>query len=81
MASLFVEKRTGRKSGEFPYVSTKDVNTAKELLKHVPMPAMGNFFDYAFSEAEKTHFDVQTLGGVKQYVNGYRQYAHYCTLN
>jgi hypothetical protein len=47
------------------------VETAKELLAHIPMMEMPKFFDYALAEAEKTRFDVQTLGGVKQYVNGY----------
>ena len=34
------------------------------------MPA---FLDYALAEAAKTRFDLQTLGGVKQYLNGYLQ--------
>ena len=30
------------------------------------------FLDFALAEAGKTHFDVQTLGGVRQYVDRYR---------
>ena len=73
VAYLFVEKRTGRKGDTVPYVSSKDVTTAKELLAHVPMVDMPDFLDYALAEAAKTRFDLQTLGGVKQYLNGYLQ--------
>ena len=34
---------------------------------------MPNFLDYALSEAKKTQFDVQTLGGLKQYLSGFIQ--------
>lgn len=54
-----------------PYVSSKDVATAKELLAHVPFADMPDFLDYALAEAAKTRFALQTLGGVKQYLNGY----------
>ena len=73
VAYLFVEKRTGQKRDGIPYVSTKDVTTAKELLTRVPMSDMPTFIDYALAEAQKTRFDLQTLGGVKQYLNGYLQ--------
>jgi hypothetical protein len=70
VAYRFAEKRTGQK-GRVPYVSSKDVATAKELLAHIPMAGISDFLDYAFSEAAKTRFELQTLGGVKQYLNGY----------
>jgi hypothetical protein len=78
VAYLFAEKRTGRKRDGIPYVSTKDVDTAKELLARVPMAEIPAFLDYALAEAQKTRFDVQTLGGVKHYVDGYlrRREAH-----
>jgi hypothetical protein len=31
------------------------------------------FLDYAIAEANKTHFEMQTLGAVKQYLNGYAE--------
>jgi hypothetical protein len=71
VAYLFAEKRTGRKHDGIPYVSTRDVGTAKEILALIPMAEIPDFIDYALAEAEKTRFDVQTLGGVKQYVNRY----------
>jgi len=49
------------------------VETAKELLAHVGMEQMPDFLDYALAEAGKTRFDLQTLGGVKQYLNSYLQ--------
>ena len=32
------------------------------------MPA---FIDYALAEAQRTNFDVQTIGGIRQYLGGY----------
>jgi hypothetical protein len=71
VAYLFAEKHTGEKHDGIPYVSTRDVETAKEILAHVPMAEIAEFLDYALAEAEKTRFDVKTLGGIKQYVNSY----------
>ena len=73
VAYLFVEKRTGRKHDGGAYVSSKDVETAKELLAHLNMEQMPDFLDYALAEAGTTRFELQTLGGVKQYLNGYLQ--------
>ncbi len=55
-----------------PYVPSKDVETAKYLLTHVPFADIPDFLDYALAEAKKTHFDVQTLGGLKQYLSRYQ---------
>jgi hypothetical protein len=71
VAYLFIEKRTGEPIKNIPYVSSKDVATAKQLLAMVDFQAMPAFLDYALAEARKTKFDVQTLGGLKQYVAGY----------
>jgi hypothetical protein len=73
VAYLFVEKRTGRKQDGAAFVSSKDVETAKELLAHVDIEQMADFLDYAMVEAGKTRFEPQTLGGVKQYLTGYLQ--------
>lgn len=70
---LFMEKRTGRKPDATAYVSSKDVQTAKELLAHLSMAQVPEFLDYALAEAGKTRFDLQTLGGVRQYLQGYLQ--------
>ena len=68
-----MEKRTGQPVRDIPYVSSKEVETAKHLLKQVPFEEVSDFLDYALSEAKKTRFDVQTLGGLKQYLAGYHQ--------
>jgi hypothetical protein len=73
VAYLFMEKRTGRKPEAAAYVSSKEVETAKELLAHLSMEQIPDFLDYALAEARKTRFDLQTLGGVRQYLNGYQQ--------
>src|SRR6202162_5615683 len=54
VAYLFAERRTGRKHDGVPYVSTKDVETAKEILALVPVVEVPDFLDYALAEAEKT---------------------------
>jgi hypothetical protein len=73
VAYLFMEKRTGRKPEATAYVSSKEVETAKELLAHLSLAQIPDFLDYALAEAGKTRFDLQTLGGVRQYLNGYQQ--------
>ncbi len=73
VAYLFVEKRNGRASAGIPYVPSKDVETAKYLLQHVPFADIPDFLDYALAEAKKTRFDVQTLGGLKQYLIRYQE--------
>ena len=37
------------------------------------MAQIPEFLDYALAEAGKTRFDLQTLGGVRQYLEGYLQ--------
>lgn len=73
VAYLFLQKRTGRKPEPNAYVSSKDVETAKTLLTQLGMEQIDGFLDYALTEAGKTRFDLQTLGGVRQYLTGYRQ--------
>src|SRR5450631_717737 len=73
VAYLFMEKRTGRKPDASAFVSSKEVETAKELLAHLSLAQIPEFLDYALAEAGKTRFDLQTLGGVRQYLNGYQQ--------
>jgi hypothetical protein len=71
VAYLFVEKRTGQKNAGIPYVPSKDVETAKQLLTQVTFEEMSAFIDYALAQAKKTRFDVQSLGGLRQYLSGY----------
>jgi hypothetical protein len=73
VAYLFMEKRTGRKPDASAYVSSKEVETAKELLAQLSMEQIPDFLDYALAEARKTRFDPQTLGGVRQYLHRYQQ--------
>jgi hypothetical protein len=73
VAYLFVEKRNGHANAGIPYVPSKDVETAKYLLEHVPFADIPDFLDYALVEAKKTRFEVQTLGGLKQYLSRYQE--------
>jgi hypothetical protein len=48
------------------------VATAREILQVIPFAEISEFLDYALGEAKRTNFDVQTLGGVRQYLAGYQ---------
>jgi Replication initiator protein A len=71
VAYLFTEKRTGHPAASIAFVPTKDVDTAKHLLAAMTFEEIPAFLDYALAEARKTDFDMQTLGGTKQYLAGY----------
>ena len=71
VAYLFTEKRTGHPAASIAFVPSKDVETAKHLLAVIGFEQVPAFLDYALAEARKTDFDIQTLGGVKQYLAGY----------
>jgi len=71
LAYLFAQKRSGRSEPDIPYVSSKDVQTAKFILARVAFDEVSEFIDYGLAQAKKTRFDVQSLGGLRQYVDGY----------
>ena len=71
VAYLFTEKRTGHPAASVAFVPSKDVDTAKQLLGSIAFGEIAGFLDYALTEASKTNFDIQTLGGTKQYIAGY----------
>jgi hypothetical protein len=67
-AYLFAEKRTGQPVGSVAFVNTKDVETAKQLLSEITFAEAPAFLDFALGAARSTNFDVQTLGGLRQYL-------------
>lgn len=71
VAYLFAEKRTGQPANSIAFVPSKDVETAKLLLAELSIGELPTFMDYALREARKTQFDVQSLGGIKQYLAGF----------
>ncbi len=73
VAYLFQERRSGQKLAGIPYVSSREVESAKALLADIPLEGISAFLDYALREAERTNFRVQSLGGVRQYVAPYLQ--------
>jgi len=72
VAYLFTEKRTGQPAASIAYVSSKEVQTAKQLLAEISFEEMPAFLDYALAAAKRTDFDVQSLGGIKQYLASYK---------
>jgi hypothetical protein len=71
VAYLFMQKRTGRPVKDVPYVSSKEVETARHLLARVSFDEIPRFLDYALAQAQKTNYPVQTLGGIRQYLADY----------
>jgi hypothetical protein len=71
VAYLFMEKRTGRPVKDVPYVSSKEVETARHLLAQLSFHEIPDFLDYALAQAKKTNYSVQTLGGIRQYLIDY----------
>jgi hypothetical protein len=67
-AYLFTERRTRQPVSSVAYVNSKDVETAKQLLAEITFAEAPAFIDFALSEAAKTNFDVQSLGGLRQYL-------------
>jgi hypothetical protein len=71
LAHLFREKRFGRSPGGTPWVSSKEVATARHILTQISFDDAASFIDHALTEAKKTRFDVQSLGGLRQYVESF----------
>src|SRR5207253_849361 len=46
VAYLFIEKRTGQRVRDIPYVSSKEVETARHLLSQVSFAEMSDFFHF-----------------------------------
>jgi hypothetical protein len=71
VAYMFAEKRTGQPVASIAFVPSKDVETAKQFLTELPFAEIEGFITYALAEASRTNFNVQTLGGLKQYLAPY----------
>jgi hypothetical protein len=71
VAYLFAQKRTGQPVASIAFVPSKDVETAKQFLAELPFAEMEAFIAYGLAEASRSNFDVQTLGGLKQYLAPY----------
>jgi hypothetical protein len=68
---LFTAKRTKQDVKQITFSSSSDVEAARQLLTHISFEEAPAFIDYALAQASSTKFDVQTLGGLKQYIPGY----------
>jgi hypothetical protein len=71
VAHLFTARRTKQDVKQITFSSSSDVDAARQLLTHVSFEEAPAFIDYALGQAATTKFDVQTLGGLKQYIPGY----------
>jgi hypothetical protein len=71
-AYLFTERRTGQPVASVAFVNSKDVETAKQFLTEIPFEDAPTFLDFALTEAARTKFDVRTLGGLRQYLAGFK---------
>ena len=71
-AYLFAERRTGQPVASVAFVNSKDVETAKQFLTEIAFEDAPTFLDFALTEAARTKFDVRTLGGLRQYLAGFK---------
>src|ERR1700722_8651797 len=71
VACLFTAKRLGVDVSEIADATSSDVESARNLLVQIPFEEASKFLDYALARAQSTNFNVQTLGGLKQYIAGY----------
>ena len=71
MLPAIVRNAARDQSESLPAIVGIRMETAKQLLAELPAAELPTFFDYALTEARKTNFDVQTLGGIKQYLAGF----------
>ena len=68
----FPEKRTGHKVSSIAFVNSKDVETARQFLTEITIEEAPSFLDFALEAASRTNFNVQTLGGLRQYLAPYK---------
>ena len=71
VAHLFTAKRTKQDVKQITFATSSDVESARQLLTHIPFEEAPVFLDYALGQAASTRFDVQTLAGLKQYIPGF----------
>ena len=73
VASLFVAKRSGVAPETVASVVTSDVEIAREMIADLGYANMDKFIVYGLRQAKKTHFDVQRLAGLRQYVASFKE--------
>jgi hypothetical protein len=71
VAHLFTAKRMKQDVKQVTFASSSDVEAARQLLTHISFDEAPAFLEYGLAQAATTKFDVQTLGGLKQYIPGY----------
>lgn len=71
LAYLFAEKRTGQSAESIPFVSSKEVESAKQILRVITLAEAPTFLHCALTQAARSRFPVQTLGGIRQYLPDY----------
>jgi hypothetical protein len=72
LAYLFIEKRDGRKAVPSTFVTSKEKETARQILSEIDFAEAPGFLDFAIAAARSTNFDVQTLGGLRPYLPRYK---------
>jgi hypothetical protein len=68
VAYLFMEKKAGRPIAGIPYVSSAEMQKAKDILARIAFADVGSFLDYALEHARTTNFDPQSLAGIVRYL-------------
>ena len=69
LAYLFLEKKTKRPIVGLPYVSSAEMEKAREILARIAFEDVASFLDYALGRAAMTNYDPQTLAGIIRYLD------------
>ena len=73
LAYLFAGERTGHKVSSIAFVNSKDVADRQAVPdRDHDRGSCPSFLDFALEAASRTNFNVQTLGGLRQYLAPYK---------
>ena len=72
VAYLFLERKTKLPIAGLPYVSSGEMEKAREILAHVAFEDVSSFLDYALERARTTNYDPQSLAGIVRYLEPFQ---------
>ena len=79
-AYLFEARRSGLPIERISSAPSSATEAARAILEHVPIDEAEAFLTFALASAKSTNFDVQSIGGLKQYVAPYRKSREHLAL-
>jgi hypothetical protein len=68
VAYLFLERKNKRPIAGLPYVSSGEMEKAREILANIAFEDVSSFLDYALERARTTNYDPQSLAAIVRYL-------------